>query len=296
MGAELKGYLRKDGRKGIRNHVVVVYLVECAHHVAREIALPYRDQGVHVLGFGGCYPNDYSQRMLGQLCTHPNVGAVLLVSLGCEGFDRAALQAMVAASGRTVELIHIQNTGGTRKSCERGRAWVEQALADLATQALVPMGVEELIVGTICGGSDSTSGITADPAIGLSFDRLVKAGATVIFEETGELIGCEDVMASRAKTPELGQEIRGLCRKGGTLLHRDGAWQFRPWQCGGRPDNAGGKITRRVCEEWQFDDLRHSLSQATCQRRAASICSMSCPMAKSALVSRISTTTLKSLN
>ena len=158
METELTGYLRKDGRKGIRNHVAVVYLVECAHHVAREIALPYRDQGVHVLGFSGCYPNDYSQRMLGQLCTHPNVGAVLLVSLGCEGFDRAALQAVVAASGRPVELIHIQDTGGTRKSLERGRDWVTRALAELAQQVPVPIAVEELVVGTICGGSDSTSG------------------------------------------------------------------------------------------------------------------------------------------
>jgi altronate dehydratase large subunit len=208
--------------------VVVVYLVECAHHVAREIALPYRDQGVHVLGFGGCYPNDYSQRMLGQLCTHPNVGAVLLVSLGCEGFDRAALQAVVAASGRPVELIHIQNTGGTRKSCERGRTWVTQALADLAQQARVPMAVEELIVGTICGGSDSTSGITANPAIGLSFDRLVKAGATVMFEETGELIGCEDVMAARAKTPELGQEIVACVEKAARYYTVMGHGSFAP--------------------------------------------------------------------
>ncbi len=74
----MRGYLRSDGRKGIRNTVAVAYLVECAHHVAREIALPWREEGVHAIGFPGCYPNPYAERMMEQLCTHPNVGAVLL--------------------------------------------------------------------------------------------------------------------------------------------------------------------------------------------------------------------------
>jgi altronate dehydratase large subunit len=236
LEAKLTGYLRQDGRKGIRNHIAVVYLVECAHHVAREITLPYRDQGVHVLGFSGCYPNDYSQRMLGQLCTHPNVGAVLLVSLGCEGFDRTQLQKTVAASGRPVELIHIQTTGGTTKSLEKGYTWIEQTLEVLAKQETVAMGVDELIVGTICGGSDSTSGITANPAIGVAFDRLVKNGAAVMFEETGELIGCEDIMVERAKTPELGQEILACIEKAARYYTVMGHGSFAP-------GNAEGGLT-----------------------------------------------------
>lgn len=236
MENELKGYLRQDGRKGIRNHVAVVYLVECAHHVAREIAQPYREQGVHVLGFSGCYPNDYSQRMLQRLCTHPNVGAVLLVSLGCEGFDRSSLKMAVAASGRPVELIHIQETGGTRKSLEQGREWVAQALVDLSKQMPVAMALNELIVGTICGGSDSTSGMTANPAIGLAFDRLVEDGAAVMFEETGELIGCEDVMAARAKTPELAQEILSCIEKAARYYTKMGHGSFAP-------GNADGGLT-----------------------------------------------------
>lgn len=236
MENELKGYLRQDGRKGIRNHVAVVYLVECAHHVAREIVLPYRDQGVHLLGFSGCYPNDYSQRMLQRLCTHPNVGAVLLVSLGCEGFDRSSLKTVVAASGRPVELVHIQDTGGTRNSLEQGRAWVAQALVDLAKQQPVPMAVDELIVGTICGGSDATSGMTANPAIGLAFDRLVEDGAAVMFEETGELIGCEDVMAARAITPDLGQELLDCIEKAARYYTKMGHGSFAP-------GNADGGLT-----------------------------------------------------
>ena len=76
----LHGYLRSDGRKGIRNTIVVGYLVECAHHVAREIAIPFRENDVHVIGFPGCYPNSYAEQMMERLCTHPNVGAVLLVA------------------------------------------------------------------------------------------------------------------------------------------------------------------------------------------------------------------------
>ncbi len=87
----LSGFPRPDGRKGIRNHLVVAYLVECAHHVAREIVLPFREQGVHLIGFPGCYPNAYALAMMERLATHPNVGGALLVSLGCEGFDKRQL-------------------------------------------------------------------------------------------------------------------------------------------------------------------------------------------------------------
>ena len=75
----MQGFLRQDGRKGIRNYVVVAYLVECAHHVAREITLPFRDQGAHLIGFPGCYPNAYAEKMMERICTHPNVGAALLL-------------------------------------------------------------------------------------------------------------------------------------------------------------------------------------------------------------------------
>ena len=202
--APMQGILRQDGRKGIRNTLVVAYLVECAHHVAREIAWPYRDRDVHLIGFPGCYPNGYAQRMMQALCTHPNVGAVLLLSLGCESFDKYGLAHAVRESGRPVETIVIQATGGTRTSIAQGRAWIDAQLLALEAAPRVPMGVDELVVGTVCGGSDGTSGITGNPAAGRAFDLLVRDGAACIFEETGELIGCEHIMAARAITPELG--------------------------------------------------------------------------------------------
>ncbi|MEM9230655.1 MAG: UxaA family hydrolase [Pseudomonadota bacterium] len=202
-----KGYLRQDGRKGIRNQVAVAYLVECARHVANEIVLPYRRSGAQVIGFPGCFPNEYAQNMMERLCTHPNVGAVLLVSLGCESFNRFQLEQVVKDSGRPVQSIVIQKSGGTRSSIQAGQVWVEDQIAALAETPVVDLAVSDLIVGTVCGGSDATSGITGNPAVGLAFDRLGEAGAACIFEETGELIGCEQIMADRAATPALGREI-----------------------------------------------------------------------------------------
>jgi altronate hydrolase len=209
----LNGYLRQDGRKGIRNTIVVGYLVECAHHVAREIAIPFRENDVHVIGFPGCYPNSYAEQMMERLCTHPNVGAVLLVSLGCESFNKYRLEHAVRESGRPVKTIVIQAAGGTRTSIAEGRAFIAEQRAVLDAMDTVPMDVSELIVGTVCGGSDGTSGITGNPAAGRAFDMLVADGAACIFEETGELIGCEHIMASRAVTPALGRELEASVAK-----------------------------------------------------------------------------------
>ncbi len=207
MTIPLTGYLRSDGRKGIRNITVVAYLVECAHHVAREIVYPYRESGAHLIGFPGCFPNAYAHRMMEALCTHPNVGAVLLVSLGCESFARRKLEQTITESGRPAATLVIQKDGGTRSTIEKGRAWVEQQTQTLAQAERVPMALDELVVGTICGGSDATSGMTANPAIGVAFDRLSDAGAACIFEETGELIGCEHLLAERCVDDGLAREV-----------------------------------------------------------------------------------------
>lgn len=208
-----EGYLRKDGRKGIRNVLLVAYTVECAHHVAREIVYRFRGRGVHLIGFSGCAPNAYANDMMKTLCTHPNVGAVLLISLGCENMDKPAIMRSVRESGRPIHLLTIQKEGGTRQTIERGQHWVREALTLLRQQKRVPMSIDELMVGTICGGSDATSGLTANPAIGKAFDRLVASGATAIFEETGELIGCERALCERAVTETVAAQILATMRK-----------------------------------------------------------------------------------
>jgi altronate hydrolase len=209
----MRGFLRADGRKGIRNFVVVAYLVECAHHVARQIAQPYQTQGAQLIGFPGCYPSDYAHRVMDAMCTHPNVGAVLLVSLGCEEFRRSALLEAVEASGRAAKLLVIQDCGGTRAAIDEGRQWLEATLAQANAAPTVPLHFSDLIIGTKCGGSDGLSGITINPAVGRAFDRLGDAGATLMFEETCELIGCQDHMAKRASTPELGLELKAAVEK-----------------------------------------------------------------------------------
>jgi len=226
------GYRRRDGRVGIRDVAVVVYLVECARQVAEAIAT---GPDVHPIGFGGCYPSAYAQEMLERLCTHPNVGAVALVSLGCEGFDRERLADVVAASGRPVTTLVIQRLGGTRATVAAGRAWIAEVRGRRAART-APLGLSDLVVGTICGGSDGTSGITANPVVGRVVDRLVAAGGTAVFEETGELVGCEHHMAQRAVTPELGIEIAARVAKAADYYTAMGHGSFAP-------GNAEGGLT-----------------------------------------------------
>ncbi len=233
----MKGFLRHDGRKGIRNVLIVAYLVECAHHVARAIVTRSDDAAVQLIGFPGCFPNDYAFRMMQALGTHPNTAGVLLVSLGCEGFNRKALTEVIRASGRPVETLVIQEAGGTRKTIDAGLAAVSAMKAHIAAaEQVVDMTLAELVVGTICGGSDGTSGISANPAVGKCFDQLVQDGATCIFEETGELIGCEQVMMERAATPELAREIEQSVTKAARYYRAMGYGSFAP-------GNAEGGLT-----------------------------------------------------
>ena len=231
-----EGFLRSDGRKGIRNVILVIYLVECAHHVARAIVNGRDSLSVQLVGFPGCYPNSYAFQVMSRLATHPNVGGVLLISLGCEGFDRDGLLANIAASGRPVERLVIQEAGGTRSTIAAGLAAIARIRDQADAAPRVAMRVDELVVGTICGGSDGTSGITANPAVGRCFDRLIDAGATCMFEETGELIGCERIMADRAITPGLGQEIEAAVAKAASYYATLGYGSFAP-------GNADGGLT-----------------------------------------------------
>ena len=165
----MNGYLRKDGRKGIRNIIVVTYLVECAHHVADMIVreFPLKDD-VHVVGFGGCAPNDYAERMMQELCTHPNVGGVVICSLGCENFNRDRLLNNVRDSGREASLIVIQDVGGTRTAIDKGVEAVREMLSITKRHKMVTMELSDLCIGTVCGGSDAWSGLTANAVGGLT--------------------------------------------------------------------------------------------------------------------------------
>jgi altronate hydrolase len=147
------------------------------------------------------------------LATHANVGAVLLVSLGCEGTDASALADFIRQSGRPVEILRIQETGGTEPSIRKGRELVGKMLGELARTPRAEMTAADLIVGTECGGSDATSGIAANPAVGRAFDLLVDAGGTAIIEETLEMAGLGEIAAARGIHPEVSRELRRAIEK-----------------------------------------------------------------------------------
>jgi altronate hydrolase len=200
------GYLRQDGKKGIRNVVLVIYTVECASYVAQEIARG--EENVHVIGFPGCYDNQYAVRLMLALCRHPNVGAVLAVGLGCEYTQPKRIAEVTQESGRPAEWFYIQENGGTRLSVERGKATVRGLLQKIQLSAeMVPMTLSDLVVGAECGGSDGTSGLAGNPVVGAFFDRLVDCGGTAIFEETVEMIGLRQEMERRAASPTAAAEL-----------------------------------------------------------------------------------------
>jgi altronate hydrolase len=195
------------------------------------------DPDVHLVGFPGCYPNEYALSMMQALVTHPNVGGVVLVSLGCEGFNREALADHARHAGRPVETIVIQQRGGTRSSIEAGAQAVQKVReAARLQETRVPLEWSDLIIGTICGGSDGMSGITANPAVGRAFDGLVERGATCMFEETGEMIGCEGPMAERGATPEVADALVGAVAKAERYYRAMGFGSFAP-------GNAEGGLT-----------------------------------------------------
>lgn len=229
----LSGWQQADGQKGIRNVLLVAYLVECAEHVARAIVNHFSQHDIQLIGFPGCYPNQYAYDMMRALCRHANVGGVVLVSLGCEGFAREALQKDIASSGRPCDLLVIQETGGTRTTINQGIQQVAAMRHEINAVPRCTLQISDLIVGTICGGSDGTSGITGNPAAGHCFDRLIDAGAKCIFEETGELIGCEAIMRERAETAELADEIDACMAKAARYYSIMGYGSFAPGNADG---------------------------------------------------------------
>jgi altronate dehydratase large subunit len=200
------GFLRPDGRKGVRNLVLVIYTVECAQHVAHAIALG--EEHVHVVGFPGCYDNPYAIRLMLGLARHPNIGAVLAVGLGCEYTQPGKIAAVVRASGRPAESFFIQEKGGTKSSVALGKQIVRQLRDQIRAKVpRVPMTLADLTVGCECGGSDGTSGLTGNPTVGAFFDLLVDAEGRAVFEETVEMIGLRNHLLARAASPAAAEQL-----------------------------------------------------------------------------------------
>lgn len=204
-----QGYLRKDGKKGIRNKVLVIYTVECSSYVAKAIGAAFTDKDVDVVGFQGCTDNDYAVRLLLALIRHPNVGAVLPVGLGCEYIQASILADMAKEAGKLSDWLLIQECGGTSKTIKEGKSIVADFLKRLDQETVrVNMGFSDLIIGAECGGSDFTSGLAGNVVVGKMFDKLVDFGGTAIFEEIVEAVGLRELLASRGKNQEVAQQLR----------------------------------------------------------------------------------------
>ena len=203
-----QGYLRQDGRCGIRNHILVIYTVKCSEFVARKIVENSDDPDVELIGFDGCTDNQYAVNLLISMIRHPNVGAVLAVGLGCEYIQPEWLADIARKEGKPSEWLFIQNEGGTLNAVKKGLDWVEKAKKMLLQVPRGPMGVQDLVIGAECGGSDYTSGLAGNVVVGRLYDRLVDLGGTAIFEEIVEAIGLDHLLIQRAVDERAREELR----------------------------------------------------------------------------------------
>jgi altronate dehydratase large subunit len=207
-----EGYRRPDGNAGTRNYVLVIPSVGCSQGVARDIAGGLKG-AVYLPNILGCgqVGEDRSlvKRALVGFGTHPNVFSVLIVGNGCEQLSPQEIKEGISSAGKRVEVIVIQDGGGTRKTTALGKRIVKEMLGDAAKFVREPIPLGELILGTECGGSDYTSGLASNPAVGTACDMLVAEGGTVILSETPELIGAEHLLAKRARTPEMAKQVLG---------------------------------------------------------------------------------------
>lgn len=207
-GVTWQGFARKNGLKGIRNKVLVIYTVECSAFVAKEIVRKSNNNKVEVIGFSGCTDNEYAIRLLIALIRHPNIGAVLVVGLGCEYIQPERLANIAKEEGKESEWLYIQTEGGTQNTINKGLAIVKNMLESLKNTPRIPMKMKDLIIGAECGGSDYTSGLAGNVVVGRFFDNLVDCGGTAIFEEIVEAVGLIDLLTERAVSETARKELK----------------------------------------------------------------------------------------
>lgn len=215
--ATFEGYLRADGRVGTRNAIGIIASVNCSATVVRRIARHF--EGMHIDGIDAVAPFTHGsgcgmpragdgfeilERTLAGYARNPNFGGVLLVGLGCEVaqidemLDRHGL-----GSGPRLRTLGIQDAGGTAQAISRGTAIVSELVEQARGDRRSTRPAADLTLGLQCGGSDGWSGITANPALGVASDLLVRAGGTVILSETPEIYGAEHLLLARAASPSV---------------------------------------------------------------------------------------------
>jgi altronate dehydratase large subunit len=205
-----RGYRRPDGRAGVRNHLLVVPTVICSAVVAERIAASVAPGTAlpHLAGCGQLGPDmTVTHDTLAAYCRHPNVGAVIVVALGCEQVVAQRLADEARRHGKPVAIVAIQTEGGTVRATEKGAAIARDMAASLADADREWFDVSSLVVSVKCGGSDYTSGLASNPAVGRLADRLVDFGGAVVLGEIAEIMGAEHVLAARASSPATAAQL-----------------------------------------------------------------------------------------
>ncbi len=206
------GYRRPDGKVGVRNHVVVMPGVVCSAVAARRIVDQVKGSTYlyNPNGCGQCIQDEATTlRILTGLLANPNVKSVLIVGLGCEGIQWPRYeQAMKErAPYKRVEYISIQADGGLARTVAKGVDIVQELVDEAALEQRVECDMADIMLGLECGGSDPTSGTSANVVLGVVSDKLVDLGGTTVISETSEAIGGEEFLRARGATPEIGQQI-----------------------------------------------------------------------------------------
>lgn len=218
---KLLGYKREDGKYGIRNYIAVIPSVFCANHAAEQIARQVKMCVAlpHPLGCGqhGADLDQTINTLIG-LGKNPNIGGVIIVGLGCERVSVKELYDGIALSGKPVETLVIQELGGTVKTVARGVELATGMARQLSQLQKVEFDSSELLIGVKCGGTDATSGIAANPALGMAIDRVIDQGGSAILTEVGELVGVEHILAKRAVNEQVGQDIVRVIRHAEDVL------------------------------------------------------------------------------
>lgn len=205
-GPAFDGYRRQDGRIGVRNHLLVVPTVICASVVAERVAAALAPIGTALPHTGGCGqlgPDMHTTHdTLAAYCGHPNVGALLVIALGCEQVVAQHLADAARTAGKPAQIVAIQSEGGTVRATARAIEIAQQLVEELSRTPREACDISSLILCVKCGGSDYTSGLASNPALGRVADRLVDMGGAAVLGEVAEIMGAEHLLAARAPNAE----------------------------------------------------------------------------------------------
>ena len=213
MSATFLGYRRADGRAGVRNVVAILSAMDNTNPSAERIASMVSNTTAIATPFGrGQIGADFevTLRTLAGIAGHPNVAAVLVLSLSLASGEELARR--IRETGKPVEVLGLQESGSAMAMTMEGVNIAARLVIEASELMREPIGLEELIVGVECGGSDTTSGLASNPAVGRFSDRLVDAGGTIVLSEPAEFMGAEHILAARAENPDDAQRIFDMVR------------------------------------------------------------------------------------